>query len=156
MWQCIARDLAGEADWVTIQTLYRDCSQLKNKRQGRALCRDTMHCQAHDTASGAQQGLRHGRWGAATRRWGAGHGAGMQDTARARACALRYSHAGRDTTGQLGHDTIVVPTTRPGMRALMRACVPNWASFGAHAPRLVFDLVFRLGIVSESPFGPGS
>ena len=96
MWQCIARDLAGEAGWVTIQTLYRDCNQLKDKRQGRALCRDTMHCQAHDMASGAQQDLRHGRWGAATRPLGrcdtvAGalqHGAGAQDTARARACPL--------------------------------------------------------------------
>ena len=58
--------------------------------------------------------------------------------------------------GQLGHDTAVAPTTRPGMRAPVLACVPNWATFGARAPGLVFDLVFRLGIVSESPFGPGS
>ena len=69
---------------------------------------------------------------------------------------LRYGHAGRDTTGQLGHDIAVAPTTRPGMRAPVRACVPSWASFGARAPVLVFNLVFRLGIVSESPFGPGS
>ena len=61
--------------------------------------------------------------------------------------ALRYDHAGSDTTGQLGHDTVVAPTTRPGMRA----CVPNWASFGARAPGLVFNPVFRLGIFPESP-----
>ena len=75
------------------------------------------------------------------------------DTARRR---LRYGHAGRDTTGQLGHDTAVAPTTRPGMRTPVRACLPSWASVGARAHGLVFDLVFRLGIVSESPFGPGS
>ena len=88
---------------------------------------------------------------------GAGREAGSArercDTA---ACTLRYGHAGRDTTGQLGHETAVAPTTRPGMRTPVRACVPNWASFGASAPGLVFDLVFGLGIVSESPFGPGS
>ena len=87
MWQCIARDLVGEVSWVTIQTLYRDCSQLKDKRQGGALCRDTMHRQAHDMASGAQQGLRHG--------------AGEQDTARSRVraairpCRLRHDRAAR-------------------------------------------------------------
>ena len=37
-----------------------------------------------------------------------------RDMARRR---LRYGHAGRDTTGQLGHDTAVAPMTRPGMRA---------------------------------------
>ena len=63
---------------------------------------------------------------------------------------------GHDTTGQLGHDTVVAPTTRQGMRAPVRACVPSWASFGARAPGLFFDLVFQLGIVSESTFGPGS
>ena len=76
-----------------------------------------------------------------------------RDTARRR---LRYGHAGRDTTGQLGHDTAVAPMTRPGMRAPVRACLPSWASVGARAHGLVFDLVFRLGIVSESPFGPDS
>ena len=129
MLQCIVRDLAREAGWVTIQTLYRDCSQLKDKRQGRALCRDTMRCQAYDTALGRGAGRAAG-----TLR----HGSLAYDTARASA-TIRPGP---------GHDT-----TRP---TRTWACLgASWASFGARAPGLVFDLVFRLGIVSESPFGPG-
>ena len=45
---------------------------------------------------------------------------------------------------------------RPGLGASWASFGASWASFGARAPGLFFDLVFRLGSVSESPFGPGS
>ena len=45
---CIARDLAGEAGWVTIQTLYRDCSHWKGK--GKRL--ECIARKARDTAEG--------------------------------------------------------------------------------------------------------
>ena len=61
---CIARDLAGEAGWVTIQTLYRDCSHWKGKDK-RLKC---IARQARDTTSRARHStmirrpaLRHGR-----------------------------------------------------------------------------------------------
>ena len=44
---CITRDLAGEAGWITIQTLYRDCNHWKGKVK-------RLECivrQARDTAS---------------------------------------------------------------------------------------------------------
>ena len=42
-------------------------------------------------------------------------------------------------------------------RACSRARLVRWlGQLGARATGLVFDLVFRLGSVSESPFGPGS
>ena len=46
---CIARDLVGEAGWVTIQSLYRDCSHWKCK--GKRL--ECIARQARDTASRA-------------------------------------------------------------------------------------------------------
>ena len=112
----------------------------RRQRQKAGLCCNTTQ-PAQDTA----QALGVGR--------AVGSALERCDTA---ACALRYGHAGGDTTEQLGHNTAVAPTTRPGMRAPVRACVPSWASFGACAPSLVFDLLFRLSIGSESPFGPGS
>ena len=61
---CIARDLAREAGWVTIQTLYHDCSHWKGK--GKRL--ECIARQARDTASRAwhsatirRPALRHGR-----------------------------------------------------------------------------------------------
>ena len=62
--------------------------------------------------------------------------------------------------GGLGHDT-ARPAHDTARRARAWAClcapgVPSWASFGARAPGLVFDLVFRLSVRSESPFGPSS
>ena len=102
----------------------------RRQRQKAGLCCNTTQ-PAQDTA----QALGAGR--------AAGSACERCDTA---AYALRYCHTGRDTTGQLGHDTA----------RHAHACVPSWASFGASAPGLVFDLVFRLDIISESPFGPGS
>ena len=53
-----------------------------------------------------------------------------------------------DTAGCLGHDTARPghDTTKP---ARTWACLgASWANFGARAPDLFFDLVFRLGIGS--------
>ena len=103
------------------------------------------------------------RWARSRRAGPAGAGAGELG---ARTQAEARGACGRDAAirqlslrhGQgLGHNTAEGPghdTTRP---ARTWACLGvSWASFGARAPGLFFDLVFRLGIGSESPFGPGS
>ena len=105
---------------------------------------------------GAQAGARQqaawelGRWAAraqarrALERAGARQQAGQAD---ARACrgaraalrhgslALRHSRGARPRHGQAAHDTAM--NMRP-----VRAGWASWASFGARAPGLVFNLVF--------------
>ena len=89
---------------------------------------------AQDTASQrAAQCLQYGQ-------------AGAQPAPTTRPLGPRYDWAAKPRHGRSAHDTA----------RHARACVPSWASFGDRAPSLVFDLVFRLGIGSESPFGPGS
>ena len=82
---CIARDLVGEAVWVTIQTLYHDCSHWKGK--GKRL--ECIARQACDTAS-------HARHSATIRRPALRHDRRPgHDTARhARACACLGGLAG--------------------------------------------------------------
>ena len=85
----------------------------------------------------------------------------MRHNAQGRArCAATLQPGAAIRQGALATTRPGLPTIRPGVRAPGHACarlgVPSWASFGARAPGLVFDLVFRLDIVSESPFGPGS
>ena len=58
--------------------------------------------------------------------------------------------------GGPGHETARPPTTRPRAHSLGVACARRLGQLFARATGLVFDLVFQLGSVSESPFGPGS
>ena len=84
-------------------------------------------------------------------RQAAGAGRGTRQTECARSAAT--------LPGGPGHDTARPPTTRPRARGLGTACacrLGQLCQLGARATDLVFDLVFRLGSVSESLFGPGS
>ena len=145
--------------------MYRDIGSLASREgscdmaQGRALARcDTTLAGAalgHDTAitpcdTAMEACDTHG-----TTRRGARHDAQWRTHERDDTTAWAAIQQGASATTPPG-----LPTIRPGVRAPGRACarlgVPSWASFGARAPGLVFDLVFRLDIVSESPFGLGS
>ena len=100
--------------------------------QDRQLCRDT--------ASGARQGRwraaragsrRRRHWCGALGHWAVGQGAGRAGRAAGGARQRTSRLACRRKAGALG-------------------AAGSWASFGARAPGLVFNLVFRLGIFPES------
>ena len=74
---------------------------------------------------------------------------GLRQDGRGVRGALRHGRGARPRYGQAAHDTAT--RARP-----VRTGWASWASFGANAPGSIFDLVFRLGNVSKSPFGPGS
>ena len=84
-----------------------------------------------DTAARA---LRHGRWGAATRRWGAGHEARTRSAATWQLSLRHGQGLGHDTAGSRPqHCHGAQPWARLGA---------SWASWVFCAPGLVFDLVF--------------
>ena len=127
------------------------CSHGTRPRYGRGHC-DTA-TEACDTHGMKRRGAGQGTQGRRARL--ARHGTQVRAHERGDTAAWAAIRQGASATTRPG-----LPTIRPGVRAPGRACarlgVPSWASFGARALGLVFDLVFRLDIVSESPFGPGS
>ena len=115
------------------------------------MCRETGHdtamparTHAHDTASGARQGLRYGRLRAATRPLGS------QDTAQGRGAQERVHTPRHGAEAPTIRPTPSHDTTRTRLRyyrprAAMR--VPgraSWASWVLVHPAWFFDLVFDL------------
>ena len=142
--------------------------------QDRQLCHDTARARqqarawgrwAHGRGAGVRHGRAAGAGGTGVGRWALGRAAGgarqREGRRRKRARSARRARRAVDEQADVQAGTGAsgrrrgLAGARQGRagRLAGRVCArlsASWASFGARAPGLVFNLVFRLGIFPES------